>query len=95
MLPNQPKKERVSNPTPYPSTHVMTAAMFFWRIDHDVDGRSRKEEEEEEEEFIQNRTRAGEEQFIRNQEEEENHWECHQEKEKKVRLMSCGEVLSR
>jgi len=37
----QPKKERVSNPTPYPSAHVMTAAMFFWRVDHDVGGRSR------------------------------------------------------
>ena len=23
VLPNQPKKERVSNPTPYPSAHVM------------------------------------------------------------------------
>ena len=41
VLPNQPRKERVSNPTIYPSAHVMTAAIFFWRVDHDVDGRSR------------------------------------------------------
>ena len=37
----KPAKKERSNPTPYPSTHVMTAANFFWRIDHDVDGRSR------------------------------------------------------
>ena len=41
VLPNQPKKERVSNPTPYPSAHMMTAAIIFWRVDHGVDGRSR------------------------------------------------------
>ena len=32
VLPNQPKKERVSNPTPYPSAHMMTAAIVFWRV---------------------------------------------------------------
>ena len=36
-----------------------------------------------------------EEQFIRNQEEEDSHWERRQKEEKKVRLMSCGDVLSR
>lgn len=41
MLPNQPKKERVSNPTPYPSAHMMTAAIIFWRVDDGVGGRCR------------------------------------------------------
>ena len=41
VLPNQPKKERVSNPTPYPFAHMMTATIMFWRVDHSVDGRTR------------------------------------------------------
>ena len=30
------KKRRVSNPTPYPSAHMMTAAIIFWRVDDGV-----------------------------------------------------------
>ena len=41
VLPNQPKKERVSNPTPYPSAHMMTAAIIFWRVDDGFGGRCR------------------------------------------------------
>ena len=38
---HRPARAWFSNPTPYPSAHVMTAARFFQRVDHDVGGRSR------------------------------------------------------
>ena len=36
VLPNQPKKERVLNPTPYPSAHVRRRRSSF-RIVHALD----------------------------------------------------------
>jgi hypothetical protein len=40
VLPDQPKKERVLTPTPYPSAHVMEAERIFQQVNHGIGRRS-------------------------------------------------------